>query len=78
MSALKRDRNPMPDAVRRALEDRGLMDAFHARPDYQQNDWLGWIARAKKPETRARRLDSMLGELAQGHGYMGMAWHPRD
>jgi len=77
MSALHRPANPMPPAVRRELQDRGLMAAFEARPPYQRNDWLGWIARAKRPETRARRLASMLAELEAGHGYMGMDWRPR-
>jgi uncharacterized protein YdeI (YjbR/CyaY-like superfamily) len=67
----------MPDFVRQALEDSGLMDAYNARPPYQRNDWLGWIARAKKEETRQKRLASMLRELEQGHGYMGMDWRPR-
>lgn len=74
--SLRRDINPMPDFVRAALDARGLHAAFDARPDYQRNDWLGWIARAKREETRQRRLEKMLTELAQGHGYMGMAWQP--
>lgn len=75
--ALKRPLNPMPAFVRAALEDRGLIAAFAARPAYQQNDWLGWIARAKREETRRTRLDRMLAELEQGHGYMGMDWRPK-
>lgn len=74
---LKRAKNPMPEDVRDALESRKLMAAYEARPAYQRNDWLGWIARAKQPATRARRLDSMLRELKAGHGYMGMKWEPR-
>jgi uncharacterized protein YdeI (YjbR/CyaY-like superfamily) len=67
----------MPDEVRRAIEERGLMDAYRARPAYQRNDYLGWIARAKEPETRGRRLAQMLDELAAGDLYMRMAWRPR-
>jgi uncharacterized protein YdeI (YjbR/CyaY-like superfamily) len=74
--SLTRPRNPMPDDVAAALAQRGLRDAFDARPAYQRNDWLGWIARAKREETRQRRMEKMLAELAQGHGYMGMEWHP--
>ena len=37
-SNLKRPRYPMPDFVKRALEERGLMGAYKARPAYQQND----------------------------------------
>ncbi|HEU0053322.1 MAG TPA: YdeI/OmpD-associated family protein [Longimicrobium sp.] len=67
----------MPDDVREALEERGAMDAYRARPPYQRNDYLGWIARAKLPATRARRLAQMLDELAAGDVYMKMAWHAR-
>lgn len=66
----------MPPDVEEALVDRGLMDAYRARPDYQQNDWIGWIERAEREETRLKRLGEMLGELQAGEGYMGMEWHP--
>ena len=77
MSALKRTINPMPPFVEQALEKHDLRGAFEARPDYQRNDWLGWIARAKKEDTQMRRLEKMLAELKAGHGYMGMAWEPK-
>ena len=50
------------------------MDAYRARPPYQRNDYLGWIDRAKRPETKERRLGQMLAELEQGDLYMKMAW----
>jgi uncharacterized protein YdeI (YjbR/CyaY-like superfamily) len=77
-SPLQRDLNPMPDDVREALETSGLVDAYERRPPYQRNDYLGWIGRAKQPETRRRRLEQMLDELARGDVYMRMAWRPRD
>ncbi|WP_274630364.1 YdeI/OmpD-associated family protein [Arvimicrobium flavum] len=72
--ALKRDLNPMPEDVRAALVKRNLVEAYEARPDYQRNDYLGWIIGAKREETRARRLRQMLDELAKGGVYMNMAW----
>jgi uncharacterized protein YdeI (YjbR/CyaY-like superfamily) len=66
----------MPEDVRAALEERGLMAAYGARPAYQRNDYLGWIARAKRPETRAKRLALMLTELDGGGVYMGMEHRP--
>jgi uncharacterized protein YdeI (YjbR/CyaY-like superfamily) len=75
MPGLKRPLNPMPQNIRAALEARGLMDAYDARPDYQRNDYLGWIARAKRDDTKAKRLDQMLEELERGGVYMNMAWH---
>lgn len=62
----------MPEFIRRALNDRGLMEAYRNRPAYQQNDYIGWIIRAKKEETKAKRLRQMLDELEQGGIYMKM------
>jgi len=53
-----------------------VMEAYRARPPYQQNDYIGWITRAKQPETREKRLKQMLDELARGDVYMNMAWKP--
>ena len=64
----------MPQDVADALEARGLRTAYDARPPYQRNDYLGWIARAKRPETRDKRLAQMLDELDAGDVYMKMDW----
>ena len=66
----------MPSAVERALAEHGLTAAYRARPAYQQNDYLGWIRRAKRPETKQRRLQQMLDELERGDVYMKMDWRP--
>lgn len=71
---LKRARHPMPDFVEHALRERGLMDAYSNRPAYQQNDYVGWIARAKLEATRQKRLEQMLAELEHGGKYMNMIW----
>jgi uncharacterized protein YdeI (YjbR/CyaY-like superfamily) len=73
---LQRARHAVPEFVRAALDDAGLMTAYHARPTYQQNDYIGWITRAEKIETRERRLAQMLDELREGGVYMGMAHGP--
>ena len=75
--ALKRPINEMPEFVRNALERHGLMQAFEARPPYQRNDYLGWISRAKREPTRAKRLAQMLSELEAGDRYMNMAYGPK-
>ena len=74
MTGLKRPLNPMPDLIHAALVERGPTTACEARPDYQKNDYLGWIARAKRPDTRQKRLDQMLDELQRGGVYMNMVW----
>ena len=40
-----------------------MLTAYGVRPPYQRNDYIGWITRAKRKETRRRRLDQMLDEL---------------
>lgn len=52
---LERPRHPMPDYVKKALDREGLMEAYRGRPPYQRNDYIGWITRAKREETRQRR-----------------------
>ncbi|MEW9806448.1 YdeI/OmpD-associated family protein [Mesorhizobium sp. ZMM04-5] len=74
MTGLRRALHPMPDAVRAALKARGLTAAYEARPPYQQNDYLGWMAAAKREATREKRLAQMLRELERGGVYMNMAW----
>ena len=76
--ALKRTRYAMPDFIRDALNERGLMDAYHARPPYQQNDYIGSlrVTRAKQAATKQKRLDQMLDELESGGVYMNMKWNP--
>ncbi len=64
----------MPDFIRDALEEYELTEDYYARPDYQQNDYIGWITRAKREETREKRLAQMLVELEKGDVYMKMDW----
>lgn len=71
----KRPRYEMSDFFREALEARGLMNAYQARPPYQQNDYVGWVTRAKLQTTRQKRLDQMLDELKKGGVYMKMKWN---
>jgi hypothetical protein len=77
MAALKRPRYEMPGYIREALLRRDVMDVYLSRPDYQRNDYIGWITRAKREATREKRLNQMLDELESGGVYMRMKWHPR-
>ena len=52
------------------------MDEYLARPHYQRNDYLAWIKRAAKDETRASRIAQMLAELETGGVYMKMRHRP--
>lgn len=72
-----RPRHPMPVFFRDAIHERGLMNAYRSRPPYQQNDYIGWIMRAKRDETKQKRLKQMLDELEGGELYMNMKWRPQ-
>ena len=65
----------MPADVRDALTKAKAMEAYRSRPAYQQNDYVGWITRAKLPATREKRIRQMLDELDSGGVYMKMGWN---
>jgi uncharacterized protein YdhG (YjbR/CyaY superfamily) len=72
-----RKRYPMPEFISAALEKNNLREQYDARPPYQQNDYIGWILRAKREETRQKRLTQMLTELQTGDAYMGMTYNAK-
>jgi hypothetical protein len=53
---------------------RGLMEAYRSRPAYQQNDYIGWLTKAKRKETQVERLAQMLEEVGRGSTYMKMSY----
>ena len=69
-----RPRYPMPQFIRDTLHEHRLMDTYNSRPPYQRNDYIGWITRAKREETKQKRLNQMLDELKKGNVYMKMKW----
>ena len=54
-SKLTRNIHPIPDLVKKALKENYFLNAYQARPPYQQNDYIGWINRAKRQETKEKR-----------------------
>ena len=71
-SKQKRGKYSIPEYISHALEETLLMKDYRERPAYQQNDYIGWIIRAKKQETKEKRLQQMLNELKAGGVYMKM------
>jgi uncharacterized protein YdeI (YjbR/CyaY-like superfamily) len=59
-SRLKRALNPMPNDVLETLEKEKLVDSYYTRPPYQRNDYISWISRAKRNDTREKRLLQMI------------------
>ena len=76
-SNLSRPIHPMSAFVQAALDESDLLAAYQSRPAYQQNDYIGWINRAKRPATKQKRLAQMLYELARGDLYMKMDHQPK-
>lgn len=74
-SRMKREIYEVPDWVINAIKERGVAEKFRMRPAYQQNDYVGWITRPKREETRQKRLRQMLDELEAGGVYMRMKWN---
>jgi len=74
-SRLKRDRYPMPEFFKQALLRENVMELYCLRPPYQQNDYIGWITRAVREETKQCRIKQMIDELKQGNVYMKMKWN---
>ena len=72
----KRPRHKMPSAIRAALQERGVLGAYNARPAYQRNDYLGRIDAAHRDATKAKRTEQMLRGLERGGVYMGMKHAP--
>lgn len=62
----------IPGFIVAALDESGLWERYRARPPYQRNDYIGWIVRGKREQTRQKRLNQMLDELRNGDAYMGM------
>lgn len=56
----------LPHDVNVELKSSGMREAFDARPYYQQKGYLQWLEVAKRPETRLKRLHTMLEELRDG------------
>ena len=74
-SRMKRGIHEMPADVHDALTRAKAIEAYSSRPAYQQNDYVGWITRAKLPATREKRISQMLDELESGGVYMKMNWN---
>jgi uncharacterized protein YdhG (YjbR/CyaY superfamily) len=64
----------IPGYIAAALDESMLWERYRERPPYQRNDYIGWITRGKREETRQKRLAQMLDELQAGGAYMGMAY----
>jgi uncharacterized protein YdeI (YjbR/CyaY-like superfamily) len=56
----------VPDDLAAALAGQGAADAFAAFPASARRGILEWIAAAKRPETRAQRVEETAAKAARG------------
>lgn len=66
----------MADDVLQVLLHERLMAMYEERSRRQQNDYLGWISRAKRQATLQKRIDQLLDELDRGDVYMKVDHSP--
>jgi hypothetical protein len=66
----------MPNYTEEQLLSYGVIEDYLQRPAYQRNDYIGWIERAKREETKKKRIVQMLDELNTGGVYMKMKHSP--
>ena len=58
-----REPRPAPDELERALREADLWRAFEALPNNLRNRYVRLVEEAKRPDTRARRVERVLQEL---------------
>jgi len=61
---LKRQQYSLPDFIKEALKDARLLEKFRSLPPSHQREYLGWIEEAKRPETRASRIEKLITKLS--------------
>src|SRR4051812_43556158 len=65
---------PMPGQVKGALAKRNLLDTYIARPQYQKDDYLKWVAAAAGPTEKQKRIDQLVDEIEKGNVFKGEPW----
>jgi len=57
---------PLPDDMTTMLAKTPYAEVFGALSYSKRKEFVDWIEQAKRPETRAKRLEAMIGLLADG------------
>ena len=64
---IERDEKPRvfatPAFVEEALVAAGVLEVFERQPDYLKREQVNAIELAKKPETKQRRIERLIGQL---------------
>ena len=56
---------PLPDDLDAALDDEARTFFFGLAPSHRK-EWVRWVEEAKKPETRAARIEKTAASLREG------------
>jgi uncharacterized protein YdeI (YjbR/CyaY-like superfamily) len=65
------------DDIRAALDANPVARrAFEKMPPSHRREYVTWIEEAKKPETRARRIEKMVGEMEEKAGRLSGQTEP--
>lgn len=56
----------MPDDLAAALDAASARANFGAMPPGARREYLEWVTEAKRPETRARRIETTVAQVAEG------------
>ena len=56
---------PLPDDLDAAL-DETARSHFHSLAPSHRKEWVRWVEEAKKPETRATRIETTVASLREG------------
>jgi hypothetical protein len=56
----------VPDDLARAMAETGVADQFTKLAPSHRKEYVRWITEAKRPETRAKRVDEAVRKIGQG------------
>lgn len=57
----------VPMDMEKALKtDAGILEKWNTLTAIQRNEWICWVTKVKKTETRAEHIQRMLEELKEG------------
>lgn len=73
-AATPRQEKQLPTDLETSLIQARQLENYKARPRYQRTDYITWIERAARTETREKRITQMIEELQGGDSYMGMSY----
>jgi uncharacterized protein YdeI (YjbR/CyaY-like superfamily) len=66
-AAAREDVDAIPEDLAQALEGNKAWGSFRRWPASRKKQYLYWLSSAKRPETRAKRIQAIVDMAAEGH-----------